>query len=62
MPIITLEAHKLTKEQKIQLAKQLTEAVSKIIGVPETSISILVKENEFDNISVGGQLLSETIN
>jgi len=59
MPVITLEAGKLNKEQKSQLVKEFTETASKVMNVPEQAFIVLVKENEIDNIGVGGQLLSE---
>jgi len=59
MPVITLEAAKLNKEQKAQLVKEFTETASKVMNVPEQAFIVLVKENEIDNIGVGGQLLSE---
>jgi len=59
MPVITLEAGKLNKEQKSQLVKEFTETASKVMNVPEQAFIVLLKENEIDNIGVGGQLLSE---
>lgn len=59
MPVITLEAGKLNKEQKSQLVKELTNAASKIMNVPEQAFIVLLKENEQDNIGVCGQLLSK---
>ncbi len=59
MPVITLEAGKLTKNQKSQLVKEITETASKIMNVPEPAFIVLLKENEQDNIGFGGQLLSE---
>lgn len=59
MPVITLEAGKLNKEQKSQLVKELTNAASKVMNVPEQAFIVLLKENEQDNIGFGGQLLSE---
>ena len=59
MPVITLEAGKLNKEQKSQLVKEFTEKASKVMNVPEQAFIVLLKENEIDNIGVGGQLLSE---
>lgn len=59
MPVITLEAGKLNKEQKIQLVKEFTNTASKIMNVPEQAFIVLLKENEADNIGVGAQLLSE---
>ena len=59
MPVITLEAGKLNKEQKSQLVKEFTSTASKVMNVPEQAFIVLLKENEQDNIGVGGQLLSE---
>jgi len=59
MPVITLEAGKLNKEQKGQLVKEFTRTASKIMNVPEQAFIVLLKENEQDNIGFGGQLLSE---
>ncbi len=59
MPVITLEGAKLSKSQKSQLVKELTVSAAKIMNVPEQAFVVLLKENETDNIGVGGQLLSE---
>ncbi|MBQ7594511.1 MAG: tautomerase family protein [Synergistaceae bacterium] len=59
MPVITLEAGSLTKEQKEQLAKELTASASKITGIPEKGFITILKENSYDNVAVGGTLISE---
>ncbi|MDI3478293.1 MAG: 4-oxalocrotonate tautomerase [Thermoanaerobacterium sp.] len=59
MPVITLEAGKLDKEQKSQMVKEFTATASKIMNVPEQAFIVLIKENQQENIGVGGQLLSE---
>ncbi|GKU24260.1 4-oxalocrotonate tautomerase DmpI [Clostridium folliculivorans] len=59
MPVITLEAAKLTKEQKSQVVKEFTATASKIMNVPEQAFIVLIKESELDNIGVGGKLLSD---
>lgn len=59
MPVITLEAGKLNKEQKSQLVKEFTATASKVMNIPEHAFTVLIKENEQDNIGVGGQLMSE---
>ncbi len=59
MPVITLEAGKLTKEQKSELVKVFAESASKIMGVPEHAFTTVIRENNPDNIGVGGVLLSE---
>lgn len=62
MPVITLEAAKLNKEQKDQLVKKFTHTASKVMNVPEQAFIVLLKENELDNIGFGGQLLSDKSN
>lgn len=58
MPAITVEAAKLTKEQKTQLIAELTESTSKILGLPKDIIFVFLKENDPDNIGAGGVPLS----
>lgn len=58
MPAITVEAAKLTKEQKTQLIAELTESTSKILGLPKDIIFVFLKENDTDNIGAGGLPLS----
>lgn len=58
MPVIIFEGSKLTKDQKVKLAKELTTVSSKIVNLPEDAIITLIKENDKENISVAGQLLA----
>lgn len=60
MPVITLETAKLSKQQKQTLVKELTEAASRITGVPEKAFNVFLKENDLDNIGAGGVLRSES--
>lgn len=59
MPVITLEAGKLSKEQKAQLVKEFTESATKVTGIPPQAFYVFLKENEAENIGVGGTLLSD---
>lgn len=59
MPVITVEGSKLSKEQKSELVKSLTKTASTITNVPEQAYVVLIKENDRDNIGVGGILLSD---
>lgn len=61
MPVITLEAGKLNKEQKRQLVKELTSIASKVLNVPEKAFIVFLKENDMDNIGFYGHLMSEII-
>ena len=59
MPIIKLEAAKVTTEQKEKLIADLTKVASKHLGVPEEFFYVLIKENELDNWGVGGKTLTK---
>ena len=59
MPIITVEAGTLDKEQKRALAQEMTATAARIMKVPEQAFIVLVKENDLDNFSTGGKLVSE---
>ncbi|MBB3187825.1 4-oxalocrotonate tautomerase DmpI [Microbacter margulisiae] len=58
MPVISVEGSKLTKEQKSELIASLTEVASKIMNVRKEAYIVLIKENDMDNIGVGGIALS----
>ena len=57
--MITLEAAKLNKGQKQQLAKEFTESAARIMNMPEDAFYVFLKENSLDNVGVGGKLLSD---
>lgn len=59
MPVITFEAGKLNTDQKRQLVKEFTEIAEKVMQIPEQAFFVFLKENEMENIGVGGALLSE---
>lgn len=60
MPVITLEAGKLSKEQKAQLVKEFTESAAKITGIPPQAFYVFLKENKAEDVGVGGTLLSDS--
>ncbi len=59
MPVINVEAGPLTHEQKADLAQTLTREAARVMGLPPESIYVFIKENAFENIGVGGRLLSD---
>ena len=59
MPVINFEGPKLPKEKKAELVKILVEESSKILNIPKEAFVTVIKENEFDNIGNGTQLLSD---
>lgn len=60
MPVITLEAGKLNKEQKAQLVKEFTETASKVTGIPPQAFYVFLKENKAEDVGIGGLLLSDS--
>ncbi|MFE4094828.1 4-oxalocrotonate tautomerase DmpI [Priestia sp. YIM B13484] len=59
MSVITVEASKLTKEQKRKLIKELTTSAANTMDLPEQVFFVFIKENDRDNIGVAGELLSD---
>jgi len=59
MPHIVLDGPKLTKDQKRAIVESFTQAASDITKIPKEAFVVMIKENEPDNIGVGGKLLSE---
>lgn len=60
MPIICINLLEgRTKEQKVRLVKEVTEAVSRTIDVPTDKVSILLNERTKDLAANNGILFSE---
>lgn len=59
MPVITLETVSLNTEQKKMLVSEFTESAARITGIPKDFFYVFLKENNADDVGVGGELLSE---
>ncbi|WP_026485701.1 4-oxalocrotonate tautomerase DmpI [Caldanaerobius polysaccharolyticus] len=60
MPVITIEGpSNLSKEKKAKLISDLTSTASEILNIPKQAFTVIIKENEAENIGVGGVQLSE---
>ena len=59
MPAIIMELAPLDKEKKAQLVREVTETTARLTGLPPQAIFVFVKENNLENIGVGGKLLSD---
>ncbi|WP_129045433.1 4-oxalocrotonate tautomerase DmpI [Companilactobacillus metriopterae] len=62
MPVINFEIKDVTKDQKKQLVQEFTDTAARVTGIPKEMFYVFIKENNLDNIGVGGKLLSETEN
>jgi 4-oxalocrotonate tautomerase len=61
MPVITLEAGQMDKNQKDSLIAELTRVASDILKIPPDAFVVYLKENQYDNIGVGGEILRKGI-
>ncbi|MDO5851490.1 MAG: tautomerase family protein [Methanobacteriaceae archaeon] len=61
MPVITIEGSKITKEQKKNIINDVTEVLSKNYKIPTQSFTVIIHENDSENIGVSGKQLSELI-
>ena len=59
MPHIIIDGPKLNKSQKAELVKAFTEIASKVTQIRAEAFTVTIRENEPENVGVGGQLLSE---
>ncbi len=59
MPIITLEGPQLELEEKRSLVRDITTLAARTYRLPETSIIVLIRENQPDNVGVAGTLIAD---
>jgi 4-oxalocrotonate tautomerase len=60
MPTITVEGPPVPVEKKRLLVKSLTEAAAAAYeDIPTEAIIVLIRENEGENVGVGGELLCD---
>lgn len=60
MPYVNIRvAGKLTREQKSNIVKGVTDVIAKEANKPENSILIFIDEESRENIGSGGKLLDE---
>jgi len=60
MPNITVDGP-VIKEigKKRELIKNMTEAATKAYGLPKEAFVVVIKENNPENVGVGGELLAD---
>lgn len=57
MPYITIEGGSLTREQKSELIRKVTEVASEVMQIPMEFFSCTVKELPDENIGIGGRTI-----
>lgn len=59
MPVIQMTPGKITREQKHELIKRLTQTAIEITGIKTNDFTISFIEPDYDNIGRAGRPLSE---
>jgi 4-oxalocrotonate tautomerase len=59
MPVITLDAPPLSKEQKRDLVRSFAETASQIMNLPVSAMVIIIREVKSENVGVGNILLCD---
>lgn len=57
MPVITIEAGPMDKDQKLRLVQGMVSVASEVLNIPEQAFTTIIRENDPENIGVGRQLL-----
>lgn len=61
MPVITIEAGKMDRDQKKRLIEGFTKVASDTLNIAPSAFVIVLKENNADNIGTGGKMLSQVM-
>lgn len=60
MPVVEIDGNpNINKEEKVEMVKEITKIVAKAYKLPESAITIIIKDHKPENVGVGGKLLSE---
>ena len=59
MPVISIDSHKMTKEQKQEIVKAFTEKMTQITQVPPQFISVVIREQEDENLGIAGETVCD---
>jgi len=60
MPLVTINMLSgRTLDQKRQMAKDVTEAIVKNVGCPDTAVQIMINEVESQNLAQAGKLFCD---
>lgn len=61
MPVITVQMHATTPEQKASLIRELTATAGSITQMPPAAFIVLIQELEDGNIGIGGRTRAEVM-
>ena len=57
MPVITIEAGAMDKDQKLRLVQGMVSVASEVLNIPEQAFTTIIRENDPENVGVGKGLL-----
>lgn len=61
MPVIVFEGGKMDPDSKKELIGRFTTTAAEITGIDPQSFIVYIKENQLDNVGVGGRVLAEVL-
>lgn len=61
MPLIIFEGPKMDVAKKRELVRSFAEATERVTGINKEHVTVVIHQNEHDNIGVGGELLSDRL-
>lgn len=62
MPTATVEGPPIKDlNKKRQLTREITDAMERTYGIPREAYVVVIRENEPENVCVGGELLCDRI-
>ena len=62
MPTATVEGPPIKDlERKRMLTREITDAMERAYGIPREAYVVVVKENEPENVCVGGEMICDRI-
>jgi len=61
MPVIIFEGGKMEAAKKKELISRFTHSAAEITGIDPQSFVVYIKENDLDNVGVGGRVLTEVL-
>jgi 4-oxalocrotonate tautomerase family enzyme len=60
MPVVTVNTRKQNDiEKKRKLVKKITDALNEVYGVPKEHVTIQLREDNDEDIGIGGVLLAD---
>lgn len=59
MPIINVKTTPLTKEQKSEMIRRMTQVTSEVTGAPEEVHMVLIEELPYDAVGMGTKSVAE---